>query len=347
MAKTPVAFGDDGRYVVKKTLGAGSYAHAYMAEHSGIPVAIKWLRTDSEEGGKQRFANEAWALAQLDHEAIPKLVETGTQEGRPYIVMTYAKGLDLRRVAERQKADGGAVAQRTVIAIAIAVLDALRHMHGRGICHRDVKDANVIFDEDGGTVMLVDLGMCKAASQPEDADTFWNAGASKFSPPSKLRYPSKVRPNHDVFAVGVLAYLLLTNRFPWDAGPDGDRGMLEDQMRSVRPIDIHDLNSVVDREVSRAFMSLLNTDDNRRPEAAAAHTALSELASRPHADRAGAAWRTVRALKCPRVLRDPLHGDVSMTDDEWELVNTPEFQRLRWLRQLGTTNLVYPGAEHT
>lgn len=55
----------------------------------------------------------------------------------------------------------------------------------------------------------------------------------------------------------------------------------------------------------------------------------------------------MKMLAHPEVVRDPLHGDIRLTKLEWDIVRTPEFQRLRWLRQLGTVHLVYPGAEHS
>jgi uncharacterized protein len=52
-------------------------------------------------------------------------------------------------------------------------------------------------------------------------------------------------------------------------------------------------------------------------------------------------------ITLPRVIRDPLHGDIRLTEFEWQLLNTRECQRLRWIKQLGFANLVYPGAEHS
>lgn len=59
------------------------------------------------------------------------------------------------------------------------------------------------------------------------------------------------------------------------------------------------------------------------------------------------AGASIQRIRFTRVIRDPIHGDIRMTNDEWNLLNARELQRLRWLKQLGFTNLVYPGAEHT
>lgn len=343
----PRAFGESGEYRVKALVGEGSYAHTYLVERDGQELAVKWLRADSPPGSDKRFENEAWALRQLNHPSIPRLIAVGTLEGRPYIVMTFADGVSLRKLYERQVGDGGTLGQWRMLRIAEAILDALAHMHKRRIYHRDVKDANVLLDESSSHVTLVDLGVCKGDGQPVDADTFWEIGASKFSPPEKLNHPRHAHPTHDVFAVGVLGYLLLTNRYPWSVDPEGDRGDLVELMQRVIPPRIHVVNNMVRRDVSDFFTWLLQIDDDSRPTApdalgrlrrmmedlAESHTALTAV------PRQGIAYH--------RVMRDPVHSDIVMTEFEWMLMRTPEFQRLRWIRQLGTSHLVYPGAEHT
>src|SRR5207237_3803295 len=92
----------------------------------------------------------------------------------------------------------------------------LTYMHDQGVYHRDVKDDNIIATDAGREVTLVDLGFCKGLGQPSQVQTVWNAGAARYAPPEKLDHPADANPTHDVFAVGVVAYLLLTNQYPWD-----------------------------------------------------------------------------------------------------------------------------------
>ena len=265
--------------------------------------------------------------------------------------MSFAEGENLRVVSSRQRDQFETVGQMKMLRIAEDILDALACAHEQQICHRDVKDANVLVttEADSGKlgVTLVDFGMCKGLGQPADAETFWGAGSSRFSPPSKLKYPRVAVPNHDVFAVGVLSYLLLTNFFPWDYPPDADTGKLLDLMVTVTPPTIQQLNNKVRRDVSELFRTLLDIDDAQRPSAQTALTQLRVVKARMEHMRDGAEMPHTLGVIFPRVVRDPTHSDIPMSEFEWELMNTPEFQRLRWIRQLGTSHLVYPGAEHS
>jgi len=337
-----------GRYEILRPLGTGAYGHAYLVRSpSGDEYAAKWLRSDPAEGGALRFKNEVWALQSLNHRCIPKLIEHGQVQDRPYIVMTFARGETLRTVHRRQMAEQAPISQLRMLTIAEDLLDALQHMHGKEICHRDVKDDNVIVTGSTAEVMLIDVGVCKGLGQPVDALTFWHAGASRFSPPSKLQFPSEACPAHDVFAIGVLGYALLTNQYPWSVGASEDRGHLEQYMRGHVPQPIRSLNPFVDREVSEFFGQLIDIDDRRRPSTAQAIEELERIRDVVERRKVPGVVSTRQAIQFPRVVRDPVHGDIPMTEFEWRVMGTREFQRLRRIRQLGLSHLVFPGAEHT
>jgi hypothetical protein len=339
---TPTAFGN---YAVSSYIGIGSYGYVYRVRQTeGLEYALKWLKPDADNEGRQRFENEIWALQQLDHPAIPKLIDQGEYLERPYYVMSLAKGSTLRSVHHEQLAQGGASAHMWVLTIVSTVLDALSHMHERGIFHRDVKDDNVIVTDDLDHISLVDLGFCRGVAQRPKGLSFWGVGAAKYSPLSKLRHPSSVHETHDVFAVGVLAYLLLTNLYPWDP-LDEDVGKLKELMETKRVTPIHEINSLVPPEVWSLVAKLLLLDDDSRPRAAAARD--ESLALHARLATQGPYFSSGRALRYARVVRDPLWGDIRLTDDEWRILNTREFQRLRWIKQLGFSNLVYSGAEHS
>lgn len=336
------------RYTVVSRIACGSYGCTYEVQsETGEHLALKWLRSDPADHARERFTNEVWALRQLTHPCIPHFVGQGCRDDRPFIVMSLARGETLRRIVERQSNEQGPMSQQRLLGIIEQVLSALEHMHSLGIFHRDVKDDNIIANPSESQVTLVDLGVCKGVGQPVDAATFWNAGASRYSPPSKLKNPTAAQASHDVFAVGVTAYLLLTNNYPWTVGLSEDRGHLEDLMRSTNPAPVSQRNPFVSREVSDFVMSLLATDDAQRPTATESLNKVREIRTRLSERVAPPAILAGKAIQFPRVIRDSLHGDILMTEFEWKLIDTPEFQRLRWVRQLGTSHLVYPGAEHT
>jgi len=327
-------------------LGAGSFGHVYRVRDASGEYALKWLRSDADDDAKARFENEAWALQTLSNPSIPRLISRGTHSGRPWIAMSLAPGKPLKELWEEQLRDGTPSGQLRVLDITIAVLEALSYMHARGIYHRDVKHANILATESVSSVTLIDFGFCRSIEQPAHAPSFWNVGASRFAPPNKLDYPSRTHPTHDVFAVGVVAYLLLTNKFPWQVAETEDRGRLRDAMQRTTPIHIEVANRFVDQAVARFVHRLIVINDDARPTAA---TALEEAKRIKATLAARVAAPAIRkdAIAFPRVMRDAVHGDIRLTDFEASLIDTREYQRLRRMKQLGFANLVYPCAEHT
>ena len=306
-ADAPSSFDD---YLKLNYLGGGSFGHVFKVRGPGdAEYALKWLRADAERDARPRFENEVWALKNLSHAVIPRFVSEGEHLGRPWLVMTLAVGNSLRVLHEKQVREHAPSGQMRVLDIVIALLDALSYMHERGIYHRDVKDANVIATESVSDVTLIDFGFCRGIGQPTTPPSFWNVGASRFSPPQKLDYPSEIHPTHDVFAVGVLAYLLLTNNFPWQVPDSENRGRLRDAMLAADPPIIATINSFVDDEFSKFVHSLLEIDDQNRPAAGDAlqsalriKAALSERVAGPAIKKG---W-----IPFPRVIRDPVHGDI-------------------------------------
>lgn len=345
-ATGPIAKIDE--YRILESLGSGSFAETFrVAATDGTEYALKLLRSGADHDALLRFQNEVWALKSLEHRVIPKFITEGTYNGRPYLVESLALGKSLRKRLQEQREEGGASSQMRVLSIAVALLDALAHMHERGILHRDVKDDNIIATPSVSHVTLIDFGFCKGRGQPAEVPSVWNVGAARYCPPSKLEHPTNAHPTHDVFAVGVVGYLLLTNSYPWDISQSEDAGHLRERMLTRPPRPISDLNSLVSREVSDFFVRLLALDDDARPAASNAKQECDELREKVSAHSAAPVISRERAIIFPRVVRDPVHGDIRLTEFEWQVLRCREFQRLRWIRQLGFSNLVYPGAEHT
>jgi HD superfamily phosphohydrolase len=346
LTNLPERFDD---YYVGAYINHGSYGHVFRVYRGDdLEFALKWLRVDAEAEGEKRFQNEKWALQQLDHPAIPKLVDEGELAGRPYFVMSLAQGVSLRTVSTEQIARGGAFGDKRLLGVTVMILDALHHMHSRSIFHRDVKDDNILFDDNTDHVSLIDLGFCRSIHQPvQDVRSFWGVGAARYSPPSKLNNPAHPHPTHDVFSVGVVAYQLLTNEFPWNVELTEDHGDLRRAMETTPPIPIHEINSLVSREISLFYQKLLSIDDDQRPTAADARDEAEEIQLRLLATSPRPSVLLGRKLSFPHVVRDPIHGDVRMTEFESRILNSREFQRLRWIKQLGFASLVYPSAEHT
>jgi uncharacterized protein len=335
-----------GPYREARYISSGSFADAYkVVDLNGIDGVLKWLRKDvKDQVGTPRFRNEAWALSKLNHKSIPKLIDQNTADGRPYIVMSLFPGFSLRRRLSVPVGERGTFGEKVVLRILDALLDAVCHMQKHDITHRDIKDDNVICNDDFSSIGLVDFGFCKGETQPADTDSFLQVGAPRYSSPSKLRFPSKSHPSHDVFAIGVLGYLLLTNRYPWTVDHSDDFGILADAMEDISPINITDLNSVVSYDTSQLIATLIQPSDDKRISPESAQKYIKQIQKIAHEKLRFPAFYSEFF---PKVTRDSVHGDIRCTSNEFNIIDTPEFQRLRSLKQLGFGNLSYYGAEHS
>ena len=157
-----------GRYRLGARLGAGGFGTVYAArdERLGRPVAVKVVPADGAD--PERAQREARAVARLDHEGIVALFDAGEEDGCRYLVSELVEGRTLAQL----EADG-ALSDRDVLRIGLALTDALAHAHDRGVIHRDVKPQNVIVPDEAGSrrgaAKLTDFGVAHLAG--EDALT--------------------------------------------------------------------------------------------------------------------------------------------------------------------------------
>lgn len=334
-----------GSYSVRGELGRGSFARAYRvsADHGGS-YALKVNLVD-DASHRERLENEASVLRRLSHPGIPKFIEAGG-DSKPFVVMGLAPGETVEASIERKQSIGAVHGHVETLQVLRGLLGILEYLHGEGVVHRDIKAANVLVTQSASNVSLIDFGFAKGdgVTAIRVADSFFRAGAVRYSPPRKIENPGTAQSSHDVFASGVLAYRMLTGEYPWTVAQFEDLGayhaMLESQ--SPEPVDVK--NTLVPREVSELVMSLLNVDDLHRPSAT---EALSTTEALLENSSGGAMRRRPGRPTYPHVSRDPLYGDVRLTEFEWEVLHTPEVQRLRFIKQLGLTNYIFSGAEHS
>ncbi len=336
-----------GPYLVVGCLGKGDFATVYeVSDGSGDTHALKWSadRTDATD----RLRNEIAVLGELEHRGIPDLLNDGAEEGRPYFVMTLAKGETVKTILDERDRAGGVRGDLETLHFVYQLLGILNAIHSAGWVHRDIKAGNVLCIPSMSTVSLVDFGFAKKEGDTERGadDSFWRAGSARYSPPEKLLHPRRAVASHDLFAVGVLAYQLLTGLYPWSVSTDQDASELREQMLSHSPQRVNERNPLVAPEVSQLIMSLIAVSDRDRPSTEEALGQAKQLRE-DFSERRPASSGSQNAIYFPRVVRDPLFGDVRLTDYERDILSTPEMQRLRHFKQLGLTNLVYPGAQHS
>ncbi len=209
-----------GRYDVSAEIGRGSTSIVYKGVDpaSQRVVAIKTLQRSGADGDAEadsillRFRNEARAIGRLRHPGVVAIDEFGEDGLHAWIAMEYIEGSNLDEVLLRCPLLG----QERAMAIMDELLDALGCVHGQGICHRDLKPANIMVTPQGrvkltdfGVARLRDLGVTRVSSI---------IGTPAFMAP-ELFTGGALDGRADLFACGVLLFLLLSGRRPFSGAP--------------------------------------------------------------------------------------------------------------------------------
>mgnify|MGYP002399921645 CR=1 FL=1 len=207
-----------GQYTIEKKLGEGGMGVVYRAHHALLrrPTAVKVLKgvaADAEVLG--RFEREVQTMASLTHPNTVAVFDYGrTRAGVPYYVMEFLSGRSLEDLVE----EVGALPQARVVYILLQVLGSLEEAHDSGIVHRDIKPANVMLCRRGGLadfVKVVDFGLVKRVEGAPDAkltQTNTILGTPLYMSPEAIQDPESIDARSDLYAVGAVAYFLLSGR---------------------------------------------------------------------------------------------------------------------------------------
>ncbi len=225
-----------GKYHIAGTIGEGNNGKVYRALHPTLNrvVAVKMLSHDLvyQRGFRERFLDEARTLAGLSHENIVQIFDTEEAYGTLFIVMEAIEGASLEKLLKQR----GKLEADEVARILHGVASALAYAHERGIAHRDVKPANVAVEPDGG-IKLMDFGLARAIREDPGARTRTIDGTPQYLAP-EIALGREGDGRVDVYALGVMAFEMLSGRPPFQA--DSVRDMLEAHVRTPPP-DIRDL----------------------------------------------------------------------------------------------------------
>ena len=259
-------------------------------------VAIKVLREDlSASLGAGRFLREIKIAAQLQHPHILSLLDSGEADGLLFFVMPYVKGQSLR---ERLARDGELPVHEAV-RLLIEVVDALAEAHAHGVVHRDIKPDNVMLS--GRHALVTDFGVAKAISEATGRSTITTLGIAVGTPtymsPEQAAADPHVDHRSDIYAVGVMAYEMLSGRPPFVGGTPqqvlaAHVTEAPDPVSKRRPA----LPAALDAVVMRC---LAKRPADRFQTAAELHAALEQLAT-PSGGLTPMATRPVSALQASR-----------------------------------------------
>jgi len=200
-----------GKYELQEFLGGGM-ARVYRALDTviGRTVAVKILTEEgcANEEIKSRFLQEARLAGNIAHDNIISIYDFGEDaEGRPFMVMEFLKGEDLRHAIK----NGSTGDIRNKLRIALDIARALEHIHAQNIIHRDIKPDNVHVTT-AGAIKLMDFGISKAQDSTRTT-TGVVMGTPYYMAPEQV-LGRNITPQVDVYSFGVLLFELMTGTRP-------------------------------------------------------------------------------------------------------------------------------------
>ena len=247
------------RYAVERELGHGGTAVVYLARDvsQGRMVAIKTLRPElAETLIAPRFLREVRLTAALHHPHIVPLLDSGESDGMLYCVMPYMDGGTLRdRLAHERQ-----LPLDEAVAIARTIAGALAAAHGKGLVHRDVKPANILFV--GGQACLGDFGIARAlarGSGDDDASTTTGIvrGTPAYMSPEQAAGDQRYDGRSDVYSLGCVLYEMVAGVQPF-VGPSSESVLAQRMVHSPQPLAVYrpavppELAEVIDRALMTA-----------------------------------------------------------------------------------------------
>ncbi|MCP3137176.1 serine/threonine-protein kinase [Pyxidicoccus xibeiensis] len=212
-----------GDFVIQERIGSGGMGVVYRATHRliGKQAAIKVLRAELvSQQQVERLLIEARAVNAIRHPGIIDIFGFGDlPDGRPYIIMELLQGQSLSELIRQQRR----IDVNATVWILDQMLAALGAAHRAGVVHRDLKPGNVFMAEglDGTrSVKLVDFGIAKLVMSHDGPTTVDGSilGTPEFMAPEQIRGAS-VSPSTDLYAVGIIAFQMLTGSRPFNGEP--------------------------------------------------------------------------------------------------------------------------------
>ncbi len=215
-----------GAYRLLEQIGEGGMANVYLARHDLMkrPAAVKVLKlTRTSDEMIARFQREVQLASSLAHPNIVEIYDYGQARGSQlYYAMEYLDGLTLGEIIAR----GPSLPVARTVHLLRQVCAALAEAHGKGLVHRDIKPENIMVCRYGGIfdhVKILDFGLVKQVSEKHSRDLTRGLrilGTPLYMAPERLRDPADVDARVDIYAVGAVAFLMLTGRKLFESSDD-------------------------------------------------------------------------------------------------------------------------------
>jgi serine/threonine protein kinase/Tfp pilus assembly protein PilF len=264
-----------GPFRIGRELGHGGMGVVYLAERDDGQVEQRVALKLARHGGGgeilvRRFLEERRILALLEHPGIARLIDAGvTGDGLPYFAMELVEGIPIDAYC-----DGRRLGIDARLALLSATCDAVQYAHEHFVIHRDLKPTNVLVREDG-QIKLLDFGIAKLLDplrQDERADTRTGmlALTPEYAAPEQVR-GEPVSAATDTYALGVLLYVLLTGRRPYE-------------VRGRSPAELEHIICEIDPPRPSATLGAAGDSEDARERAAARGTTSDKLRRRLRGD---------------------------------------------------------------
>jgi serine/threonine protein kinase/DNA-binding XRE family transcriptional regulator len=199
-------------YELGDRIGSGGFGVVYRAVQAtvGRDVAVKIILPQYADHPDfiRRFEAEAQLVARLEHPHIVPLYDYWREPGVAYLVMRLLRGGSLEEVLQ-----AGPIPLDTVTPILTQIGSALDAAHQAGIIHRDLKPANILLDQ-SQNAYLADFGVAKDVSLAEQTQAGAIVGSPAYFSPEQINAES-VKPQADIYCLGVMLYELLTGQKPF------------------------------------------------------------------------------------------------------------------------------------
>ena len=252
-----------GQFQVLAEVARGNMGVVYRArDERGRDVALKVLlghRADRESN--ERFQREARTLARLAHRAIVRVEAWGVHQGLPWMALEFVPGTNLQELL-----DGGPLPLSRALDLLAQVAAAIDHAHSRGVVHRDLKPANVLVGPDGAP-RITDFGLARLSdasrSLTQEGDL---VGTPVFMSPEQVKGEIRaLGPSTDVWALGVILYLLLARQLPFRGSSIEEVGR---RVMHEEPTPPRQLNPDVAEDLERICLCALHKDPRARYQSA-------------------------------------------------------------------------------
>ena len=264
-----------GAYRLERPLGQGGMGTVWLARRTdgrfeGV-AALKLLNLAMVNAtARERFHREGSVLARLAHPGIARLLDAGVSEtGQPYLVLEHVDGVPIDQFAGGHNLDR---AER--IQLFLKVLDAVGHAHTNLIVHRDLKPSNILVTADGA-IKLLDFGIAKLLDDESGGErtALTLEGGKVFTPlyaaPEQVRGEALTTAT-DVYALGVLLYVLLSGRHPTAETSRSPAEMVQALLeKEPAPLRLGDLDNILAKALAKQpldryqTVALLSHDLNR------------------------------------------------------------------------------------